>query len=101
MMRQPPASTLFPCTALFRSTSTVTVFESSDTLTKSPVAPPPLPASPPPEPPPEPLPASRPSTDRKSTRLNSSHANISHAVFCLNKKGAADVPLLPTPRLDQ
>src|SRR3712207_7562466 len=24
--------------------------------------------------------------DRKSTRLNSSHANISHAVFCLNKK---------------
>src|SRR3712207_8135194 len=26
------------------------------------------------------------STDRKSTRLNSSHANISYAVFCLNKK---------------
>src|SRR3712207_8431613 len=25
------------------------------------------------------------SRDRKSTRLNSSHANISHAVFCLNK----------------
>src|SRR3712207_7664592 len=25
-------------------------------------------------------------TDRKSTRLNSSHANISHAVFCLKKK---------------
>src|SRR3712207_7168882 len=25
--------------------------------------------------------------DRKSTRLNSSHANISYAVFCLNKKG--------------
>src|SRR3712207_7890765 len=25
-------------------------------------------------------------TDRKSTRLNSSHANISYAVFCLNKK---------------
>src|ERR1035437_10734676 len=25
------------------------------------------------------------STDRKSTRLNSSHANISYAVFCLNK----------------
>src|SRR3712207_7980712 len=24
--------------------------------------------------------------DRKSTRLNSSHANISYAVFCLNKK---------------
>src|SRR3712207_8254719 len=27
-----------------------------------------------------------PQTDRKSTRLNSSHANISYAVFCLNKK---------------
>src|SRR3712207_8909046 len=26
------------------------------------------------------------STDRKSTRLNSSHANISYAVFCLNKQ---------------
>src|SRR3712207_8242295 len=26
------------------------------------------------------------SEDRKSTRLNSSHANISHAVFCLKKK---------------
>src|SRR3712207_8394118 len=26
------------------------------------------------------------SLDRKSTRLNSSHANISHAVFCLKKK---------------
>src|SRR3712207_8924638 len=28
----------------------------------------------------------RPSPDRKSTRLNSSHANISYAVFCLKKK---------------
>src|SRR3712207_7010269 len=27
-----------------------------------------------------------PDTDRKSTRLNSSHANISYAVFCLKKK---------------
>src|SRR5947209_16566210 len=27
-----------------------------------------------------------PKTDRKSTRLNSSHANISYAVFCLKKK---------------
>src|SRR3712207_8620843 len=27
----------------------------------------------------------RPRVDRKSTRLNSSHANISYAVFCLNK----------------
>src|SRR3712207_8646478 len=29
---------------------------------------------------------SSPSPDRKSTRLNSSHANISYAVFCLKKK---------------
>src|SRR3712207_2534785 len=29
---------------------------------------------------------STPITDRKSTRLNSSHANISYAVFCLKKK---------------
>src|SRR3712207_7072818 len=28
----------------------------------------------------------RPPSDRKSTRLNSSHANISYAVFCLKKK---------------
>src|SRR3712207_7093036 len=34
--------------------------------------------------------------DRKSTRLNSSHANISYAVFCLKKKaeeGRADIPI--------
>src|SRR3712207_7574173 len=30
--------------------------------------------------------AVRPCRDRKSTRLNSSHANISYAVFCLKKK---------------
>src|SRR3712207_8501276 len=31
-------------------------------------------------------PRHRPQADRKSTRLNSSHANISYAVFCLKKK---------------
>src|SRR3712207_8721203 len=30
-------------------------------------------------------------TDRKSTRLNSSHANISYAVFCLKKKNNTDL----------
>src|SRR3712207_8158597 len=34
----------------------------------------------------------RPKVDRKSTRLNSSHANISYAVFCLKKKTANLVP---------
>src|SRR3712207_8678338 len=32
--------------------------------------------------------------DRKSTRLNSSHANISYAVFCLQKKNLRQLPLL-------
>src|SRR3712207_8821050 len=31
--------------------------------------------------------------DRKSTRLNSSHANISYAVFCLNKKNYNTIAL--------
>src|SRR3712207_8953718 len=31
--------------------------------------------------------------DRKSTRLNSSHANISYAVFCLKKKNIIDIQL--------
>src|SRR3712207_7732034 len=33
--------------------------------------------------------------DRKSTRLNSSHANISYAVFCLKKKKSPTLPPLP------
>src|SRR3712207_7062422 len=36
--------------------------------------------------------------DRKSTRLNSSHANISYAVFCLKKKASVAAPY-PTVRL--
>src|SRR3712207_8550993 len=35
----------------------------------------------------------RPPPDRKSTRLNSSHANISYAVFCLKKKKNRDTQL--------
>src|SRR3712207_7813391 len=34
-------------------------------------------------------------TDRKSTRLNSSHANISYAVFCLKKKATSSSKLWP------
>src|SRR3712207_8837565 len=37
--------------------------------------------------------------DRKSTRLNSSHANISYAVFCLKKKYLPLVPLFPSIHL--
>src|SRR5438445_361719 len=36
-------------------------------------------------------------TDRKSTRLNSSHANISYAVFCLKKKKKTKIPANQQP----
>src|SRR5438445_1095824 len=77
---RPPRSTLFPYTTLFRSRVpgeyrtgfgrgpwwTPRVADSPSALVS-----------------PEPL---LPPPDRKSTRLNSSHANISYAVFCLKKK---------------
>src|SRR2546430_3712271 len=67
MIRRPPRSTLFPYTTLFRSS--VSRSGSPHTPTRS---------------------SSCRSTcapsDRKSTRLNSSHSQISYAVFCLKKK---------------
>src|SRR5438445_2302708 len=71
MIRRPPRSTLFPYTTLFRSSSVV---DGSGAEGGGEARPP-----------------SRVEwlmgrTDRKSTRLNSSHANISYAVFCLKKK---------------
>src|SRR5690349_23707433 len=84
MIRRPPRSTLFPYTTLFRS----------EPCTAGGSAPPRR-GSPPrrslavgrwrvAE---EPRPRPRQSTaDRKSTRLNSSHVEISYAVFCLKKK---------------
>src|SRR3712207_8338807 len=86
MIRRPPRSTLFPYTTLFRSaldldfTGERAALRRRDPSTRSGAA---------------------PGTgrrcgaeaaregvglDRKSTRLNSSHANISYAVFCLKKK---------------
>src|SRR2546427_7322581 len=38
----------------------------------------------------------QPLQDRKSTRLNSSHSQISYAVFCLKKKPRSDMPYAPT-----
>src|SRR5947209_16288197 len=70
MTPRPPRSTLFPYTTLFRSGGL-----------KLPGKPPPIPPPKPPIPPPNP-------PDRKRTRLNSSHANISYAGFCLKKKTA-------------
>src|SRR3712207_9022252 len=92
MIRRPPRSTLFPYTTLFRSGA-----EPGELLpaaTGPAMAPGPATAG---------APACGPGPrvraradeatapraapgDRKSTRLNSSHANISYAVFCLKKK---------------
>src|SRR3712207_8411848 len=81
MIRRPPRSTLFPYTTLFRSYNGTCVNEPQGIL--GPITT---------------IPHARqinalstlnlrPATrDRKSTRLNSSHANISYAVFCLKKK---------------
>src|SRR2546430_12387455 len=89
MIRRPPRSTLFPYTTLFRSQRTDDVPRSvlaaaatfsgasrfkqvtADDRDREPAA------------------KSRPTAhgrDRKSTRLNSSHSQISYAVFCLKKK---------------
>src|SRR3712207_7948448 len=94
MIRRPPRSTLFPYTTLFRSIIAPSLEEPSDAVgladrvvacfdepfrldghetvmgTSVGVA----------------VHDVREGTDRKSTRLNSSHANISYAVFCLKKK---------------
>src|SRR3712207_7481091 len=95
MIRRPPRSTLFPYTTLFRSEGDSLILEHElantgtkpietsvynhnfftldrkttgpDIVVRFPFAP-------------------KASRDRKSTRLNSSHANISYAVFCLKKK---------------
>src|SRR3712207_8690923 len=95
MIRRPPRSTLFPYTTLFRSyllfaknaeywggaakadslrariiaepSTSVAEFESGNVDVLN-------------------IPQGEAQQDRKSTRLNSSHANISYAVFCLKKK---------------
>src|SRR5436309_10915752 len=67
MIRRPPSSTLFPYTTLFRSRSGLHP-SGQDLLLAIQIAHGPG------------------RTDRKSTRLNSSHVKISYAVFCLKKK---------------
>src|SRR2546427_4391119 len=76
MIRRPPRSTLFPYTTLFRSLLERTdrqdlrlptpghVGEATQDVGRG----------------------RHPRSDRKSTRLNSSHSQISYAVFCLKKK---------------
>src|SRR5256885_8155512 len=83
MIRRPPRSTLFPYTTLFRSKGGV-----SRTVCRDGVVPPSRAAR---------GAAQRGTTDRKSTRLNSSHLVISYAVFCLKKKKKdTSLLLLPT-----
>src|SRR5207244_13448481 len=69
MIRRPPRSTLFPYTTLFRSQRWAA--SRSPTLKEWPSST---------------GRATVPNSDRKSTRLNSSHQIISYAVFCLKKK---------------
>src|ERR1017187_10751399 len=75
MIRRPPRSTLFPYTTLFRSRSCWPNTWSGGF-------------------PPGRL---RSGSDRKSTRLNSSHRCISYAVFCLKKKRTHERNNIPSP----
>src|SRR3712207_8779510 len=84
MIRRPPRSTLFPYTTLFRSRSGTPLVDEGHVSREGPIG----------------MALElhyliglrgNPdyysfTKDRKSTRLNSSHANISYAVFCLKKK---------------
>src|SRR3712207_7557401 len=101
MIRRPPRSTLFPYTTLFRSRHARHTAGRDDGRhaarlgrgDKGRAAA----ARPDNRPRLEPVP--RLAEDRKSTRLNSSHANISYAVFCLKKKKnkTPTLPHLVTP----
>src|SRR2546430_6611112 len=81
MIRRPPRSTLFPYTTLFRSQRERHVLASGDQ--GRPVRAEHTKIGPGAE-----CPAR---ADRKSTRLNSSHSQISYAVFCLKKKKSPSV----------
>src|SRR2546427_7226417 len=70
MIRRPPRSTLFPYTTLFRSCAAwLTMAEETKQHKNEKVGE-----------------VVSTKIDRKSTRLNSSHSQISYAVFCLKKK---------------
>src|SRR3712207_7163715 len=101
MIRRPPRSTLFPYTTLFRSMrrgdDPRAVFDALHACGRIRIHSDPAARL-------EALTAlataSSPGggADRKSTRLNSSHANISYAVFCLKKKNKRTIYRTPTLR---
>src|SRR3712207_8253257 len=93
MIRRPPRSTLFPYTTLFRSRPHAVRRISGPRRKSSASAPPANELGPFWVPPSGPRSTVK---DRKSTRLNSSHANISYAVFCLKKKNNAQLYLSST-----
>src|SRR3712207_7508941 len=87
MIRRPPISTLFPYPTLFRSGEQVTAPERRQPGGGERLQVPVDPGAHPGEQPERHVVRDQPlQVDRKSTRLNSSHANISYAVFCLKKK---------------
>src|SRR5688572_32721015 len=87
MIRRPPRSTLFPYTTLFRSLWSSARRDDEVLQTTQPGEALQLFAEAAPEPPPALAAFERHGVeDRKSTRLNSSHSQISYAVFCLKKK---------------
>src|SRR2546430_9816431 len=75
MIRRPPRSTLFPYTTLFRSLRRRLRVRGGDHRKRLLLG----------------IEQQRPA--RKSTRLNSSHSQISYAVFCLKKKKTHNEPL--------
>src|SRR3712207_8801805 len=91
MIRRPPRSTLFPYTTLFRSEPhrPGVLEEPADDRAHPHVVRQPGDAGP------QRADAADEQLDRKSTRLNSSHANISYAVFCLKKKKKTDLTKHP------
>src|SRR3989475_5507685 len=77
MIRRPPRSTLFPYTTLFRSLAVLIVAFGALVAATLPVIVGVLAIT---------IALGLVTIDRKSTRLNSSHSQISYAVFCLKKK---------------
>src|SRR2546426_9308570 len=84
MIRRPPRSTLFPYTTLFRSQPQLALRAAAAQVVQQGVR----------------VGAGCPlgfghgeDSDRKSTRLNSSHLVISYAVFCLKKKKKKQIPI--------